>query len=189
MLALAGGDFVITRNLIVAVVPLIALAAAAASRMRAGPALVGVICACGVAAFIGVEADPAYQRDDWRGVASAIGPLAGTTTTAVVVEPASGQLPLKVYAPLRGIPSNAAIFTRAIDVVALGRDAPVPATPAPAAGFTATVEHHADFTLVRYVAAQTEEVTFGELVQLAIGATSPPAVLVSPPYPFNVLPS
>ena len=57
LLALLGIDFLITRNVIAAVVPLVALAAIAATRSRAGPVLVGGLCAIGIVAFAGIEAN------------------------------------------------------------------------------------------------------------------------------------
>jgi hypothetical protein len=160
----------------------VVIAGIASTRTRAGPALVAGICAAGLLAFIGVENDTAYQRDDWRGVAAAIGPLGGPTTTAVVVNPMNGAIPLRVYAPLKGLDPIAAIFTRAIDVVALGRNAPTPAVAAPLPGFTATIEHHPDFTIVRYVATATQEINYLQIARLAFvpGGAS---VLVGPPYP------
>jgi hypothetical protein len=55
LLALAGIDFLITRNVIAAMVPLVVLAAVAATRTRAGAALIGGLCAIGIVAFAGVD--------------------------------------------------------------------------------------------------------------------------------------
>jgi hypothetical protein len=119
-------------------------------------------------------------------VAAAIGRLGGATTTAVVVDPASGEIPLQVYAPLKGLDPIAAIFTRAVDVVALGRNTPTPAAAAPLPGFTATIEHTPDFTIVRYVAAATQEVNYGQLEHLEF-VNEVPNILVGPPYPAYVV--
>jgi uncharacterized membrane protein len=179
VLAIVGADYVITRNLIAAMVPLVVLAGVASTRKRAGPGLIAALCLTGVVAFVGVELTPADQRDDWRAIARAIAPVEGPYATAVVVDPASGALPLAIYAPLRPMYSRGAIFSRAIDVVALGRDAPVPVAPLPLAGFAATVVHTPEYTLVRYVATGTVEVDYTELAHLALVAGPPyPTVLV-----------
>jgi hypothetical protein len=181
-LAIFGADYVITRNLIMAMVPLVVLAGIASTRTRAGPALVAGICAAGLIAYIGVENNGAYQRDDWRGVAAAIGPLGGATTTAVVLAPAGGETPLAVYAPLKRLDPVAVISPRAVDVVAQGRNPPAPPAAAPLAGFTATIQRTADFTIVRYVAAAPVALSYAQLAQLTF-VPGAPAVLVGPPYP------
>ena len=42
-----------------------------------------------------VDTDPRYQRDDWRGVAHALGPA--TPQRVVLVDPGSGLIPLQSY--------------------------------------------------------------------------------------------
>ncbi len=88
-LAAFGADYLITRNLVAALVPLIVLAAVAATRTRAGPVLIGGLCVIGVVAFAGVESNTLYQRDDWSGVAAALGP-ATHGPRVVVVNPSDG---------------------------------------------------------------------------------------------------
>ena len=97
LLVAFGADYVMTRNLIAAMVPLVALAAVASTRMRAGPALVAGLCAIGVVTFAGVEGDALYQRDDWRGVAPALGP-ATHGPRIVVMNPSDGVPALAIYA-------------------------------------------------------------------------------------------
>jgi mannosyltransferase len=178
VLAVAGADYVITRNLITAMIPLVVLAGVAAARTRAGPALVAGICAAGVVAYAGVEGNVAYQRDDWRGVASAIGPIRGPI--AVVLEPASGSLPLAIYAPLHVIPPlyATALTTREVDVVDLGRDVAVPAALPPLAGFTPTVERTPEFTLVRYRAPVPTQTTVPAIITLALVHVPGPEIMV-----------
>ena len=166
VLALAGGDFVITRNLIAATVPLIALAAAAASRTRTGPLLVAGICAAGVVAFVGVETNPAYQRDDWRGVAAAIGPPT-VGPRVIVIDQASGLPALALYLPLSPVPAAAttSVSTREIDVVLVGRNPPAPPV-LPLAGFAPDLVHTGAFTLVRYFAAVPISESYAQFVAL-----------------------
>ena len=178
VLAVAGADYLITRNLITAMIPLIVLAAVSAARTRAGPALVAGICAAGIVAYAGVEGNTAYQRDDWRGVARAIGPI--TAPVAVVLEPASGTLPLAIYAPLHVIPPlyTTTVTTREIDVVDLGHDVDVPATLPPLAGFTPRVERTPEFTLVRYEATVPTPATVPAIITLALVHAPGPAIMV-----------
>ena len=95
LLALAGIDYLIARNVLPALVPLVAVGAAGLALLRAGPAIAAVVAAVGAAVTISVAADAAYQRDDWRGAAEALGPAG--RDRAVIVTPASGLLPLSNY--------------------------------------------------------------------------------------------
>ena len=182
-LALAGADYVITRNLIMAIVPLVVVAAVAASRSRAGPALVGLLCAAGIAAFIGVELTPADQRDDWRGAAAAIGP-ATLGPRVVVIDPSDGAPALRLYLPLaRVAPSPATYFTiREVDVIAVQRTPPLPAPQAGIAGFApAPVIHTGAFTLQRYIAPTPMRESYAQIAAVALvpgsGVNGGPAVL------------
>ena len=177
LLAIAGADYLITRNVLAALVPLLVVAGAAAARTRAGPFLVAGLCAVGVVAFAGVETNVAYQRDDWRGVARALGPLTGAAR-AIVVDPASGVVPLEVYAPtMAEMPASAVISTSEVDVVLLGGH-PEHAAPA-LPGFGASLLHSGGFTIVRYTAPASAAVDYAELVGLRLVAP-PPAVLTQP---------
>ena len=143
----------ITRNVIMAMVPLVVLAGLASARTRAGGWLVAVICAAGVVAFAGVETTAADQRDDWRGVVDAIGP-ATVGPRALVVNPSDGPPALELYLPAHALPFGATstIQTREIDVIDVARDAPTRPRRR-SDGFTATVIHTSTYTLVRYLAA------------------------------------
>jgi hypothetical protein len=177
LLALAGADYLITRNVLAALVPLLVAAGVAAARTRAGPVLVAGLCAVGVVAFVGVETNVAYQRDDWRGVARVLGP-ATAAPRAVVVDPASGEVPLSVYAArLMQVPASGAVTTSEIDVVLLG-GAPEHAAPS-LAGFEAALLHSGHFTVLRYRAAAPVAVSYAQLVGLRLAA-APPAVLAQP---------
>ena len=104
VLAVLGADYLITRNVIAAMVPLVVLGAVASTRLRAGPLIVAGICAAGAVAFVGVELTPSDQRDDWRAVAAQVGSLA--VPRAVVLEPASGAPAFEIYAPMVPAPGN-----------------------------------------------------------------------------------
>jgi mannosyltransferase len=177
LLALAGADYLITRNVLAALVPLLVVAGAAAARTRAGPVLVGGLCAVGVVAFVGVETNVAYQRDDWRGVARVLGRAPGAPR-AVVVDPASGGVPLSVYATrLSAVPASGAVTTREVDVVLLGGAPEHAALALP--GFEAALLHSGEFTVLRYRAPAPATVPYAQLVGLRL-VSAPPAVLTQP---------
>jgi hypothetical protein len=46
---------------------------------------------------LGVDANRAFQRDDWRGAAHALGPA--TVPRVIIVTPGDGVLPLRIYLP------------------------------------------------------------------------------------------
>ncbi len=187
VLALVGLDYVITRNLIGAWVPaaLAVSAGGAVAGRRSGPALIGALCVLGLVATVGVGLDARYQRDDWRG-ASATVPVGAST--AVVLTPASGRVPLAYYLPAsRPLPPAGAPVSW-VEVIALGArgvGAPVRAPPVRAPGLPAlagfggpAVLRRATYSVVRYRAAGPPVlVTPGMLAPLAL-TPGVPAVLV-----------
>jgi mannosyltransferase len=169
-----GADYLITRNLIAAMVPLVVLAALAASRTRHGPALIGGLCAIGVIAFAGVEGNAFYQRDDWRAVAAALGP-ARDGPRVVAVNPSDGVPALEIYAPLQRLVPGAPVLTRQVDVIDLRHDPPAVAMPAPLPGFTlcAPPTRTPEFDLVRYCAPAAVSVPYGSVVALRLAKLNP----------------
>lgn len=98
--ALAGADYLNTRNLLPALIPLLAALAvgyAASDAPRLGLPLLGGLCALSLAIVIAVAADSQYQRQDWKGLARALG--RSDATRALVVSPANGELALRYYLP------------------------------------------------------------------------------------------
>jgi len=96
--ALAGADYLVTRNVIGAL-PVLAVVVAAGLAAAGPSGLMGAtaLCAISLAAVTSVNLDPQLQRDDWRGVARALGPpRAGRV---LLVRPASALAPLRVYRP------------------------------------------------------------------------------------------
>jgi hypothetical protein len=150
-MALVGLDYLITRNLIAAMVPLVALAGIAAARSPAGPALVGALCAVGVIAYAGVEGNRFYQRDDWRDAAAALGP-ATRGPRVIVVNPSDGVPALDVYLPVHELPTGLPETTREIDVIGLAHDPPAVGTPFDIEGFTlcAPPVQTREYDVVRY---------------------------------------
>jgi hypothetical protein len=142
--ALAGVDYLNTRNMIEVWLPLAAVPAigfAAPGARRLGPAAAVALCAIFLAAVLAVDTNRTFQRDDWRGAAHALG--ASAVPRAIVVTPGDGVLPLRVYLP-HARPLRTGDRVREIDVlgVALRRkqgEAPQQPTrvpPVPYANFT-----------------------------------------------------
>jgi hypothetical protein len=76
LLLAAGVDELITRNVMVVLIPLIVLVSGGLGARRAGllgPAGAVIICMIGITAVIGVAVDTNLQRPDWRALARAIG--------------------------------------------------------------------------------------------------------------------
>ncbi len=76
VLVAAGIDELITRNVIVVLIPVLLLISAGLGARRAGVlglAGVATVCTIGLIASMGVAADSSLQRPDWRALARAIG--------------------------------------------------------------------------------------------------------------------
>jgi mannosyltransferase len=165
--ALFGADYLITRNLIPALVPALIVLALGIGARNAGPlgVLAGaVLCSVSLATIIGVSSDAAYQRDDWRGVARALGPAA--RDRVVVVTPADGAVALRWYLP--GVRTTGGVSNVAeIDAVGVARrlagqkpQPPREAVPAPAGFQQVRRVERPTFTLVSLRAAQPVPVNY-----------------------------
>jgi mannosyltransferase len=143
VLALAGADYLDTRNLLAAWLPLMLVPAIGLGARHAGRiGVTATLGLCAVALFVSISVwvNPAYQRENDRGVARALGQA--TVPRAIVVTPASASVPIGLY--LGGF-GRRPIPVKEIDVVALAQRSgafsgakppPRPAThPPPAVGF------------------------------------------------------
>jgi hypothetical protein len=110
VLAIAGADYLITRNLIGAWVPAMCVVAAGLAvrrAPRAGVVATVALCAVMFAVVVAVEADPAYQRGDWRSVGKQLGTPRAPGRAVVITPPASAPV-LGLYTPrLVGLPAPA----------------------------------------------------------------------------------
>ncbi|MGH2870463.1 MAG: glycosyltransferase family 39 protein [Solirubrobacteraceae bacterium] len=181
LLALVGFDFVDTRNLLAALVPLLVIAAVGFASPEARPWglwLAGALAALFAVVVVVVNADPRYQRSDWGGASSALGPA--RVTRVIVVSPGDSLLPLQAYQPrvrLLGAP----VEVREIDIVGVALPiggsglGPVPRPPAqpqvPAGFFPAGTVHTRAYTLLRYRSAAPATVSAPELTPLYPGVT------------------
>ena len=160
LLALAGEDHVVTRNLLAALPLMLALAGAGLAAVASGArpvalAATAAACALGLVAVGGVDLDARYQRDDWRGAARAIGAAPGDR---VIVTVPGSLAPLRYY--LHGLMPLRAPFTPTteVDYIAIsahrggGRAAPPRPTADPIPGLQFRVVGRTDgatFTAIR----------------------------------------
>jgi mannosyltransferase len=126
VLILAGIDELITRNLLVLLIPLIALIAGGLGARRAGAlGLVGAatLCTVGLVAAIGVAVDQDLQRPDWRAVARAIGTQRpALAERAIVLQHENELLPLGLDMPgLRFFDRRRGALVSELDVIAAKR--------------------------------------------------------------------
>jgi len=104
LFALLHHDDYIARGLVPGWIPLAVLVGAACTAARArlpGAALAVVLLALFLYAGIRIDGNPAYQRPDWRGVATALGQTSATRAI-VAYDGGFASQPLAIYLP--GIP-------------------------------------------------------------------------------------
>ncbi|HXD55913.1 MAG TPA: glycosyltransferase family 39 protein [Solirubrobacteraceae bacterium] len=177
-LVLAGAHIIDVfdgRNVIAAWVPyavVLALGAGAARAGRAGAALGASLCAVGIGVIVATNLLPGYQRDDWRGVASAL--PATQAPRAIVAERYAGS-PLSIYLhqTLRG-PSGGRVLVSELDFATLRvrRTEGAPTPPAiqhvaPAGFRLVAVSSHEAYAVTRFVADRPTEVPVRELLRLS----------------------
>ena len=185
--ALGGADFLIARNLIVVLVPLVVLLASGfAAGGRSGTVLAAALAALSLATVLAVFTRPEFQRDDWRGAAEAIGPA--PDERALVVNPIAGAVALRVY--LDGLEPFGEDFRQVEEIVFVAvterRPGETPHPPRPAnprvPGFELATRRETDtFTLVRVRAINLQQITSAGLTyhrlgrDLAVTLYQPPA--------------
>lgn len=190
--ALAGADYLNTRNLLPALIPLLAALAVgcgACEAPRVGVALVAGLCALGLAIVVTVAADAQYQRQDWKGLARELG--GGVGPRALVIAPANGQLALRYYRRSLRSMGRPGATVREVDVVTVaGSPDPGKAPTLPpltgaalgVPGFGPALETRTGtYALLRFPAAGGRPVAVvpDPLGQLRYGER-PPAVAVLP---------
>jgi mannosyltransferase len=163
LLAIVGADYVDTRNLLGAWLPLMlvpAIGLGARHAGRTGLVATAGLCAVGLFVSVAVWANPAYQRENDRGVARALGPL--TEPRAILVTPASSSVPIGVYI---GPFSRTPLPVKEVDIVALAVRSgtfsgakppprPAPSRQPPAPGFHLVEQRlTSTYTLLRYRSA------------------------------------
>ena len=126
----AGKDFVLARNLLPALFPLLVAVAVALSAERArrlGTAIAAVLAVYSLAFCIWASADPGLQRPDWRAVADRLGEPEGPRATVTWV---LGEAPLRFYLSTGAIQLKAAEgydwLVREVAFVSMGEAPPPP---------------------------------------------------------------
>jgi mannosyltransferase len=189
LLALAGLDYLNTRNVIAGCLPALVVLAAGfdAAWPRAGVAGVATLAAVGVAVTVVVAADEGYHRSDFRGAAEA---LARTATAgaprALVVPAVAGEVAFGQYldglrrARSGSVPvAEVALVTPRSSMLG-GRAAARPRVPpVPPRPFRLVQRRYAEtFTLLRYRAPRPVAVRPSALIRLAAPVVPAPTVLV-----------
>ena len=121
LLTQVGRDYYIARNLIGAWIPLAVLVAIACTATRTlpiGAALATLLLGSFVFAQAKVQSDSQYQREDWRGVAAALGRPAGPRAIVAVDDGALATVPLSLYLHGSSAPRGAPVSIDELDVVA-----------------------------------------------------------------------
>lgn len=180
--ALAGQDFLLTRNLLGALPLGLALLGAGAARLPgrasgAGVAAVAVLTLTGAACAVAVDLRPAYQRDDFRAAIRAA--VDGPRRARLVVTDGEGRIPAGLYLGrgTRPVPPGAVQAVREIDVVKVAGNEPGRARSTPGiredvtpAGFVlAGTEHGDTWAVRRYVAPIPVAVDPGSLALFVPG--------------------
>ncbi len=127
VLAWAGRDYYVSRNLSPAWIPLAVVIGAACTAARdriarvAGAVLAAALVVAFVYAGIRIDHSPQYQRPDWRGVAHALGPRGLGTRAIVADDGLFAAQPLWVYLPgapwLPNEQTRSAVTVHEVDIV------------------------------------------------------------------------
>ncbi|MEA2375947.1 MAG: mannosyltransferase [Thermoleophilaceae bacterium] len=149
-LKLAGQDYFFARNTIEVFIPIALLLGAGFAAVRPGALGAATVIGVGLAVVVQVSVNPSLQRDDWRGLARALGPA--RAARALVLTPEVAKAPLGLYARGLGpLPSGGGALVRELDLIAGARPPRFAVPPAPAGFRLASVRRTPSWELVRYV--------------------------------------
>ncbi|MFN8224338.1 MAG: glycosyltransferase family 39 protein [Gaiellales bacterium] len=172
-LALVGGDYIVPRNLIVALVPILVALGGAYAGSRVGLIAAALLSVLSLAVVLAVSSDLRYGRSDWRGAGRAL-PADGRPR-ALVVSPTVRTDLIQPYLP--GVEAiTDPIQVRSIVVVSLATEgglssgAVIPPSPSPGVvppGFRlASTRQAPTFSLAVFTAEETRVVTPEQLDRL-----------------------
>jgi len=189
-LALAGADYVIVRNAILAIVPATICIATGYAATRLGIAFAAALCGILLPITLWVSLDQRYGRTDWRGAGERLG--SPGEARAIVVTPFLSRQLWAPYLPGLEEPSGDVVRVQEIAAVGLATEegfsiaGPVkpPALdsgqPAPPAGFRiVAVERTETYALVLYRSSRPRSVSLAELDQVRL-ADQQPGFLLQP---------
>jgi mannosyltransferase len=187
--AAVGKDYLIARNLLPALVPLVAVVALGftAARPRLSLVLVGALCAYWLAFAIYVTQTPNLQRPDFRAVGQALG---APVAARAIVSWRLASDPIRWYLPGKAVQTyGGTLEVREVDVVskAGSRSAYRHTTRSLLASFS-TVEtvHAGRLTVDRYRARRPQTLTVPELKGLPTGFRANGVVVDRPPPAFRI---
>jgi 4-amino-4-deoxy-L-arabinose transferase-like glycosyltransferase len=186
--AAAGKDFLLARNLLPALIPLLAVTAIALSCRGAG--CLGLALGAGLVAYwlafaVYVDLRPRLQRPDWRDIAADIGPVAGPRE---IVTGGQGLEPLRYYLPNDATEIHSPrppLAIREVDVVSVGVPPPRHRTGLPPAFHPAGRLSDETVTLTRYAAPRPVPVPWHELLDHYTGFFSRDVLAQGLPAPWR----
>ena len=188
VLALAGADYLIVRNTILAIVPAAICFAAGYVANRLGLVAAGMLCALLAAITLSVSFDSRYGRTDWRGAAERL--ATPDTDRAIVVTPFMSRGLWSPYLVGLAEPVVAAPEVREIAVLGLATEGgfsggavepPDGEPPVPPRGFALTHdERTSTYTLFVYRARRPTPVSADDLVDLRLTDLQPGILLQHP---------
>jgi 4-amino-4-deoxy-L-arabinose transferase-like glycosyltransferase len=190
LLSLVGLDYTIIRNVVAALVPCLLVAAIGFSLRATGLVAAAALAAVWTAAFLATAVDARYQRLDFDGAASALGPA--RAPRALVFDAFTRRDgPVGVDYPRVRHFSSGTVRVGEIDDLALATEdrfgvagaprPPRPPTPPAPAGFRVAERRNAEtFTLIRYRARRPRAVSAAELYALSLQKKRPKLFLQRP---------
>jgi mannosyltransferase len=187
VMALLGADYYLSRYLLAAWLPMALAISVGLATRRTGVAIAAILCALWVFVVISVNTRPELQRDDWRGIARAMG-VPDVHGRAVVVSPINGSIPLRLYLPRSGTFPAAGAPVGEVDIVAVARreagatrTAPPVRTAIAVPGFREESRHRGrTFTVVKYRAMAPVPETRTLLNGLALQPGTPDLLIQQP---------
>jgi mannosyltransferase len=169
--SLVGADYFLSRNVVVAWVPLAVAVGVGLGGRRAGLLGIGALAALamiGLAIVVATAHDPKFGSEDWRGAAEALGPPGASR--AVVLWLGVGADPFLLYRPTARVLPQDGAMVREVDVafVGIGPDAVRrrQAELSPGAPFRQVARtEHEHFTLLRFRSDDAQHVRRSTLVR------------------------
>jgi len=175
-LAVAGIDFLVSRNTIAAVVPAAVCVGAGYATGRLGLAAASILCVLSAAIALVPALDTTYGRTDWRGAAEALATTPGPR--AIVVTPSMSRTLWRPYLPDLREPGADGVRVEEIAAVGLATEGrfsaghvepPAVRLPKPVKGFrVVAVERTPTYALVLYRAPRPTFVPLATLTGLAL---------------------
>jgi 4-amino-4-deoxy-L-arabinose transferase-like glycosyltransferase len=167
LLAVAGFDYLFPRNAIAAFVPAAIALAAGFATSRVGLAAAAALCVIAVAVNIQVSFNESLQRDDFRGLAKALGQPEGDR--AIVISSQVQLRGLEQYAgPLPKFPPSG-VDVYEVDAVLITRDGIERQPQSPGEGFELVERRGTEsWQLVRFRAVQGRQAQTGGPVLLGV---------------------